>query len=98
MMLKPKMAIEEPIWVDQVKNSIYDLEDLPKGIENEIIDYLKLEYASDNKEFLLNFVGVYNLWEKPIMCWDYGSDDMFVTVQPYGASYCIALTSKDVAN
>jgi len=91
------MAILEPIWVDEVKQSTYDLSNLPKDIEDNIKEYLLLELSPKNEDISLKYVNTFQLWKKPIMCWEYGDNDLFVTVQPYGNSYYIGLTSKEVA-
>ena len=91
------MKIEEPIWVDEVKSSTYDLDDLPDSIEKEIYDYLAIEYAP-NFEAELKYVGEFKLWDKPIRCWDFGSSTVYASVQPYADGYHIAVTDKAVAN
>ena len=42
------MSIEEPIWVSEVKTSNFDLSELPESIEQEIRDYLNIEFAPDD--------------------------------------------------
>jgi len=93
------MTIEEPIWANEVKNATYRLSDLPATIEDEIIDYLKLELGPDFKSSLctLKYIGEYELWGKPIRCWDYGNKEMYVTVQPYANNYYIGFTEKCVS-
>ena len=92
------MSIEEPLWVDEVKSSTYDLRDLPKDIEKNILDYLKLEFAPDNQGITITYVGEYTLWGKPIKCWDFGDDKQYVTVQPAGNGYYIGFTSNEVSS
>ena len=92
------MSIEEPIWVSEVKTSKFDLSELPESIEQEIRDYLNTEFAPDDTDNLLEYVGQFELWGKPIKCWDFGSSNVFATVQPYSDGYYIAVTDKVVAN
>ena len=90
------MNHNKPLWINEVKNSAYDLSRLPENIEQEIADYLDVEHLQ-SKSFdplSLKYVGQSELWEKPIMCWDFGDGKMYVTVQPYGESYLISLTEK----
>ena len=89
------MSIEEPIWVHEVKSSRYNLDDLPESIETEIRDYLKVEFASD-ANIELKYLGEFELWGKPIRCWDFGATTVYVTVQPYADGYYIAVTDKTV--
>lgn len=89
------MSMNEPIWVDEVKSSTYDLKDLPESIEKEICDYLSIEYAPTEK-ISLKYIGEFKLWGKPIRCWDFGSNILYATVQPYSDSYYIAATDKSI--
>ena len=93
------MTIEEPVWVNEVKNSTYDMRDLPATIEDEIIDYLELEFSPDldRNKITLTYIGEYELWGKPIRCWDFGDNELNVTVQPYANSYYIGFTKKTVS-
>ena len=91
------MKIEEPIWVDKVKSSNFDLKDLPDSIEKEIYDYLSIEYAPDF-EATLKYVGEFELWGKPIRCWDFGQSTVYASVQPYADGYFIGVTHKSVAD
>ncbi len=90
------MTIEEPIWVDEVKNSDFDLSDLPSDIESQISDYLDLEFMPE-ENISIKYIGEYELWGKPIKCWDFGSSEAYATVQPYADSFYIGITSKVVA-
>lgn len=92
------MSIEEPVWVDEVKSSNYDINDLPESIEQEILEYLSVEFAPGFREKELKYIGQFELWEKPIKCWDFGNSKVFATVQPYSDGYYIAVTDKIVAN
>ena len=94
------MTIEEPVWVNEVRSSTFDLADLPDDIEASLIAYLDLEYAveTDESPFTLRYVGEFSLWGKPIRCWDYGNPDLYVTVQPYADRCYIGLTAKEVGD
>ena len=92
------MSIEEPIWVDEVKTSNYDLADLPESIEREIRDYLNIEFAPDDINNQVEYIGQFELWGKPIKCWDFGCVNVFATVQPYGDGYYITVTDKVIQN
>jgi len=87
------MNANEPVWVHEVKSSTFDLADLPDNIEQQINDYLKIEFASESNTEL-SFVGDYSLWEKPIKCWYFGHSSMCATVQPYLDNFYIAITEK----
>lgn len=54
------MAIEEPAWVDEVKPSKYDLDNLPDSIESEIWNCLTREFAPDEIDFL-KYIGAFSV-------------------------------------
>jgi len=91
------MKIEEPIWVDEVKSSNFDLNNLPDSIEKEIYNYLVIEFAPDF-EATLKYIGEFELWGKPIRCWDFGASTVYASVQPYADGYFIGVTDKVVTN
>lgn len=90
------MKIEEPMWVEDVRNATFDLADLPDTIEDEIIVYLKIElgpeYVKDKEK--LRYAGEFEYWGMPIRCWDFGDQHMYVSVQPYGNHYYVGFTDK----
>ena len=90
------MNYNKPIWINEIKNATYDLSKLPDNIEQEITDYLVIENIKekDSNNLRLKYVGEFELWGKPIKCWEFGDSKMYVTVQPYGKSYLISLTEK----
>jgi len=85
----------ESSWIDDVKSSTFDLRDLAENIEQQVADYLALEFV-DGSTFKLDFVGGFILRQKPIKCWEFAQTRMYVTVQPYLDNFLTSLTEKDV--
>lgn len=76
--------------------------DLPDGIEKEVLDYLHLEYSEDANDPSslkleeISYDGVYDVSGVPTHYFKYASSSglNWATVQPYGGSYLIGMTSS----
>lgn len=89
-------------FADEIRNSSFDLDDLPETILQELVEYLNLEYAAPEVSEPvsvedLSFAGEFEMYDKPIRYWRYPCSEengCFVTVQPFADSYCIGMEFK----
>ena len=92
-------ATEEPEWVDEIRNSTFNLNDLPPDIVQELTDYLNLEFGAPDFSIPietdeLSYLGEFEELGKPIRIWKYscGNENIcYVAVQPFGDSYMIGM-------
>lgn len=90
----------EPDWTENIRNSTFNLKDLPYDIEDELVDYLNREFGVPHfsDAFVsadLTLVGDFEELGKPIRIWEYqcGKDKKcYVGAQPFGDGYMIGST------
>ncbi len=93
-------ADDEPLWTDEVRYSTFSLKNLPANIEEEIVEYLNLEFGAPGfSEPLttgdLAYVGQFEEYGKPKRYWRFSCREKpgcWATVQPYGVGYLTSMT------
>jgi hypothetical protein len=76
--------------------------ELPKNIEQKILEYLHLEYGEDSESDTslklsdIEFVGEFNVNGTEIFYWSYPIDNevRWATVEPYENSYLIGMVTE----
>lgn len=90
----------EPDWTKNIRQSTFNMKDLPENIKDELVDYLNREYGVPHfsEAFVvsdLTLVGDFVELDMPIRIWEYqcGNDKKcYVGAQPYGDGYMIGST------